>query len=309
VDAAVAALCVPLTLRTVTESRDPDRPRSVDLGGTLLIAATLVPLVLAFSEGQSWGWTSPATIGCLAAAIVAGIGFVVVERRVRLPLIDLRLLRNHVLLGTTVVILIVAGTINGLMYVISLYFQDPAGLGMSPFEAGLATLPAAAGLVVVSPFVSSLAERIGSRNVISLGFVIATVAFGTLLFAGGSWAYGMFVLPLIGIAVGLGLANGCASAAATASVAEREVGSASGVSNMARYVGAAIVTALAATIYAGAPAGQPGHGVTRSSLLMTLVCLAGVAIAVLYGRHRPRHAHTVDRAAAAAAVVHTMPRS
>jgi EmrB/QacA subfamily drug resistance transporter len=309
VDAAVALLCVPLTLRTVPESRDPDRPRSIDITGTLLIAATLVPLVLAFSEGPSWGWTSPATIICLAASIVAAVGFVVVERRVRLPLIDLKLLRNRVLLATTVVILIVAGTINGLMYVISLYFQDPDGLAMTPFEAGLATLPAAAGLVVVSPFVSSLAGRIGSRNVIGLGFVIATVAFGTLLFAGGAWPYSMFVLPLIAVAVGLGLANGCASAAATASVARREVGAASGLSNMARYVGASILTALSATIYAGAPADQPGHGVTHASLLMTIVCLLGVVIAVLYGRHRPGPAHTVDRAAAAAAVTYTVPDS
>jgi MFS family permease len=309
VDATIALLCVPLTLRTVQESSDPGRPRKVDLAGTLLIAATLVPLVLAFSEGPSWGWTSPATLLCLAASVVAGAAFVAVERRLRLPLIDLRLLGNRVLLGTTVVILIVAGTVNGLMYVISLYFQDPAGLGMSPFEAGLATLPAAAGLVVVSPFVSSLAERIGSRNVIGLGFVIATLAFGTLLFAGGSWPYSKFVLPLIAVAVGLGLANGCASAGATASVESNEVGAASGLSNMARYVGAAVLTALAATIYAGAPAGQPGHGVTRSSLLMTLVCLLGVGIAVLYGRHRPRHAQAVDRAAAAAAVAHTVPGS
>jgi EmrB/QacA subfamily drug resistance transporter len=309
VDAAIAVLCVPLTLRTVQESRDPDRPRSVDFAGTLLIAATLVPLVLAFSEGPSWGWTSPATLLCLAASVVAGVGFVAVERRIRLPLIDLRLLRNRVLLGATVAILIVAGTINGLMYVISLYFQDPDGLAMSPFQAGLATLPAAAGLVVVSPFVSSLAARIGSRSVIGLGFIIATVAFGTLLFAGDAWPYSRFVLPLIAVAVGLGLANGCASAAATASVARREVGAASGLSNMARYVGAAVLTALSATIYAGAPAGQPGHGVTGASLLMTLVCLVGVAIAVLYGRHRPRAGHTVDRAAAAAAVAHTMPGS
>jgi hypothetical protein len=117
------------------------------------------------------------------------------------------------------------------------------------------------------------------------------------------------VLPLIAVAIGLGLANGCASAGATASVDATEVGAASGLSNMARYVGAAVLTALAATIYAGAPAGQPGHGVSRSSLLMTLVCLVGVAIAVLYGRHHPRRAHTVDRMAAAAAVAHTVPGS
>ena len=52
--------------------------------------------------------------------------FVVVEGRVTAPLVDLQLLRNQILVGATLAILIVAGTINALMYVLSLYFQDPA---------------------------------------------------------------------------------------------------------------------------------------------------------------------------------------
>jgi MFS family permease len=54
VDAAIAAACVPLTLAKVEESRDPDRPRSIDFAGTVLIAVVLVPLVLAFSKGGDW---------------------------------------------------------------------------------------------------------------------------------------------------------------------------------------------------------------------------------------------------------------
>ena len=55
--------------------------------------------------------------------------FVVVEKRVSAPLVDLALLRNQVLVGATLAILIVAGTINGLMYVLSLYLQDPRPSG------------------------------------------------------------------------------------------------------------------------------------------------------------------------------------
>ena len=68
-------------------------------------------------------------------------GFVAVEKRSPAPLVDLALLRNALLIGSTLGILIGAGTINGLMFVMSLFFQDPATLGLSPFEAGLATLP------------------------------------------------------------------------------------------------------------------------------------------------------------------------
>lgn len=315
VDAGIAALCIPLTLRTVPESRDPDRAQSIDIAGTLLVAATLVPFVLALTRGPDWGWGSGLTLGCFAASIVAGVSFVMVEKRVRAPLLDLDLLRNKVLVGATLAILIGAGTINGLMYVVSLYFQDPAGFDMSPLQAGLATLPATVGLIAISPFVSDVATRIGSRQVIGLGFAITTAGFVALIFITGSWGYGLFVIPLVAIAVGMGLSNGCASSASTAGVPKHQVGAASGVSNMARYVGAALVTAATATIYGSASASATGaartdalvDGVSRSALLMAIISGIGVVLAVLYGHHRPQRARTVDRAAAAASVVHTVP--
>src|SRR5919112_1268088 len=64
IDAAIAAVCVPITLASVQESRDPNRPRSIDMAGTVLIAVILVPLVLALSEGGEWGWLSLATLAC-----------------------------------------------------------------------------------------------------------------------------------------------------------------------------------------------------------------------------------------------------
>ena len=85
------------------------------------VALVLAPLVLALSKGTDWGWASAATLGCFAVTIVATVLFVIVERRARAPLVDLSLLRNKVLVGATLAILIVAGTINALMYVLSLY--------------------------------------------------------------------------------------------------------------------------------------------------------------------------------------------
>src|SRR5262245_8490481 len=101
IDAGIAAVCIPVTLRSVQESRDPGRSRSIDWLGTFLIAAILVPLVLAFSEGNDWGWASAATLGCFAVTIIATLLFLRVEGRVEAPLVDLALLRNRVLVGAT----------------------------------------------------------------------------------------------------------------------------------------------------------------------------------------------------------------
>jgi EmrB/QacA subfamily drug resistance transporter len=319
IDAGVAAACMLLTAATVSESRDPDRPRSIDYAGTMLIALTLTPLILGVSKSGDWGWLSLATLGCFAIAVGAGAAFIAVERRVDVPLIDLALLRNRVLVGSTIAILIGAGTINGLMYLLSLYFQNPAALGFSPFEAGVATLPATVGLVVVAPLVPKLAAKLGGRQTIGLGFVLTTAGFVVVAFVDSSWKYGAFLLPLVGIAVGMGLSNGPASSAATASVPEHQVGGASGVSNMARYVGAAVATALAATIYdtvisnqtdkGASPGDALASGLAAASWLMAVFSFLGVLMALVIARHRMAKGTLNDAAAAAAAVTHTLPTS
>ncbi|GAA4409736.1 MFS transporter [Fodinibacter luteus] len=319
VGALVALACMVLTWKTVSESKDENRSRSIDFAGSGLIALTLGPVILALSKGSAWGWVSPATIGCLAVGVAAGFAFVVVEKRVAVPMLDLGLLRNRVLVGSTVAILIGAGTINGLMYLVSLYFQDPATLGFSPLQAGLATLPATVGLVAVAPLVPRLAKRLGGRQVIGIGFLITAIGFAAVGLVESSWTYGAFVLPLIAIAVGMGLSNGPSSSASTACVPAEQVGSASGVSNMARYVGAAVATALAATIYGAVIADRTAQGESTADALaaglgtaawvMAAFSVAGVVMAVVMGRHPAATGTLDDSAASAAAHTHTLPTS
>ena len=86
ISGAIGAACVPLTLRSVKESRDPTRSRSIDWLGTLLVAARLGPLILGVSKGSEWGWTSVATISCFVISAVATFAFDAEERRSTAPL-------------------------------------------------------------------------------------------------------------------------------------------------------------------------------------------------------------------------------
>ena len=132
-------------------------------------------------------------------------------------------------------------------------------------------------------------------------------------------ALAAFVLPLVAIAVGMGLSNGPSSSASTACVPQEQVGSASGVSNMGRYVGAAVATALAATIYGAVIADRTAEGASTADALaaglgtaawvMAAFSVAGVVMAVVMGRHRPASGTLEDAAAAAAAHTHTLPTS
>ena len=319
VDAGVGVVCMVMTAAMVTESRDMDRPRSIDLAGSVLVALTLTPVVLALSEGGDWGWTSPATLGCLVLAVVSGFAFVAVEKRVAVPMLDLALLRNRILVASTIAILIGAGTINALMYLVSLYFQDPSTLGLSSLQAGLATLPATAGLVAIAPLVPRVAAKFGGRQIVGAGFAITAAGFAGVGLVESSWGYAAFVLPLVAVAVGMGLSNGPATSASTASVAAAQVGAASGVSNMARYVGAAVATALAATIYGDVIADRTASGESTADALsaglataswtMAVFSLLGVVMAVVMGRHQVAKGTLADSGAAAAAHTHTLPTS
>ena len=160
------------------------------------------------------------------------------------------------------------------------------------------------GLVVVAPLVPRFAARLGARQVVGLGFAITTAGFAVIGLTDAEWMYRAFVIPLIAIAVGMGMSNGPASSASTSCVPVEQVGSASGVSNMARYVGAAVATALAATVYSsftasGEADGLPTsealtNGLQATAWLMAVFSLAGVAMAVVMGRHARSSTGTLE---------------
>ena len=170
IDAGVAVGCMVLTYVTVSESRDPDRPtldrlRRHRAGRAHPGAADPrreQERRLGLDLGRDAWAASPSASSRASPSSRSSSGS---QSRSSTS----QLLRNRILVGSTLAILIGAGTINGLMYLLSLYFQDPAALDFSPLEAGLATLPATVGLVVVAPLVPRLAKKLGGRQTIGAG--------------------------------------------------------------------------------------------------------------------------------------------
>jgi hypothetical protein len=172
-------------------------------------------------------------------------------------------------------------------------------------------------MILITPAITPLAGKIGPGRAVALGFALAAVAFAALAFVEASWTYAAFVAPLIALAVGLGIANGPASSGSTSSVSPDEVGQASGISNMARYIGAAVAVAAIATIdnavatnrrEAGeSTADALAAGLSAAALTMAIWSALGVGLIALMARQRAARNRAVDRAAAAASVTHTIP--
>ena len=278
-----------------------------------------MPLVLALSEGSDWGWTSAATLGCLAISVVGAIAFVIVEGRVPAPLVDLALLRNAILVGATLAILIVAGTINALMYVLSLYFQDPAGFGMSALEAG--RRDAARRRRDDPDHAADHAARRQDRHPAWRSPAASDWRPSGSPSSPSSTRRGrtpMFVLPLAVLSAGLGLANGPASSAST----QRRRGGTGrpGVGHLEHgplrrrvAVGGRDRHDLQQRHRGPHRSGRLARrrarrrALARGSLFLAICAGAGIALVLLMARHKQVTPRAIDRAAAAAVTTHTLP--
>ena len=108
---AIAALTVP-------ESCDETVPRRIDLAGLALITVGIGLFTLTFDRAPSWGWATPVTLIAFVASIAVLAAFVVVENKVRWPLLDLSLFRN-----TRFTVLVIAGTVANIAYTVTVYLS------------------------------------------------------------------------------------------------------------------------------------------------------------------------------------------
>ncbi|MFB4300766.1 MFS transporter [Actinomadura sp. NTSP31] len=245
----VSVLAVALTLRVVRESRDP-AARRIDVPGVALFAAAAGAVTYALTRAGEAGWTSPATLGWLAAGAVALAAFAAVELRSPHPLLDLRLFRAPAFTGIMIASLAMSGTAFGYLLYTSLWLQSAAGLGA--IGAGLAILPMSGLAFAASWLTGRFLHAVPARLTIGIGLLL--VGAGTLgqsvLTAGSGWAALLPGFALTGVGVGVALPN--VTAAATAAVPPERVGSAAGAVSALRQLGFAFGIAVLGSVFHGA---------------------------------------------------------
>lgn len=151
-----------------------------DTLGFLAVATAMVCLLLAFSEGHDWGWTSYAVIGLLIAGVLALATFVVIEFEVDHPLLDLTVFKNGPFGNSLLIMSIVQIGMFATMFYIPVFLQVARGL--PALDAGLIMLPQGLVAAVVAPISGRLYDRIGPRYLVLSGLLIA--AWATWLMAG-----------------------------------------------------------------------------------------------------------------------------
>jgi EmrB/QacA subfamily drug resistance transporter len=241
----LAALALsPILLR---ESRAAMARRSYDPAGAITITGALGLLVYALVDAPTTGWGSRQTILLLAGSAALLAAFVLIESRHRAPLVPLRIFRRRTIVGANAVMLVFGTLPFGLSFTLTLYAQQV--LGYSAVKFGLTSLVFPAMAAVGSIFGQAIVLRVGFRPVAAVG--MALMGGGALVLTqvsvGGSY-FGDIFLGLLVFGPGVGLAFVTASIAALAGVPEHESGLASGLSNTAFQIGAALGVAIVTTV-------------------------------------------------------------
>ena len=242
----VPVAIIALVLTYMAKPDDTRRPTRIDWRGAALIAGGMTLAVLGLQQSSNWGWTSPATIACIAAGVILLLLFVRVETRVESPLIDMTIFTNRGFTAANAVLFLFSAVFIPVFFFTSMYAQ--ISLGEDASNAGLYLLVFFAGFGVASQWGGRIYDARGVRAAVLPGCVVGAVGF--FLWAnnlddfslGDQWIY------IVMAGAGCGLVLGPASTDAVNRVSADRYGEATGINQTIRNFGASIGLAVLGTI-------------------------------------------------------------
>jgi MFS family permease len=232
-------------------------PARIDWTGAALLSGGLIALLAAVSEGNRWGWDSPAILGLFALAAVLLGWLVRYELGFGEPLVDMRMMRARPVLATNITGLLIGFGMFGSFILIPQLVQTPEstgfGFGASVTEAGLFMLPSTAMMLIAGPIAGALGTRWGSKLPLLIGSLVTAAA---LLFLAVAHEHRLAIYVASAM-TGLGIGFSFASMAnlVVESVDQRQTGIASGMNTIMRTIGGSIGGQIAASVVAGHVAG------------------------------------------------------
>ena len=294
VNVPIGALAIVVSQLVIRESRDTSHEQSIDLAGLVTSIGFLFSLSYALIEGNSHGWTSAEILGLFAAAAVLLVGFVLLEHRQRLAMLDLSLFRIGAFTGANLVAMLVSLAMFGVFFFVSLYVQNI--LHYSPIQAGAMFLPMTTLVILVAPMAGRFSDRLGSRWLMGAGMTL--VAASLLLYERVTVHSNFWTLLPAMILGGVGMAMTMSpmTSAAMGAVPVDKAGVGSGVLNSFRQVGGSLGIALMGAIvaaYLHHPTRSPAaaqdyvNGLHAGFAVGAVITFAAAIVAVVTVRTRP----------------------
>lgn len=241
-----------LTALYVAEARDEQAPPTLDWAGLATLSVGLLALMLACTTVETSGWGASAVL--MALGLLLLVAFVVVERRVRWPLVNLALFRNRAFVLGSLSFFLFSAALFGSQPYWSLFMQNT--LGFSPLAGGLAFLPATGLIAMLTPASGLIAQwaRMRLRLVTVVGALTTGLSFVYVAATLGPHStYAATLLPaFLTRGVGIPLFSTCATLLIMNAAPDSMSGLASGTLSMARNIGTAFGVALFGSVYLSA---------------------------------------------------------
>jgi EmrB/QacA subfamily drug resistance transporter len=247
INVPVGLVGIAASFALIDESRDETHER-LDLPGLVTSGVGLFALTYGLIEANHYGWTSARIVGSFVVAAIAFIAFILLERHQRAPMLPLELFRNRTFTGANLSMLLVALSMFGVFFFVSLFMQNI--LGYSAVQAGAAFLPMTILIILVAPLAGRTADRVGSRGLMTLGMILISIQL--LLFSrlADDASYWHLLPSLVIGGLGMALTMTPSTAAATRAVPVDKAGIGSAVLNSARQVGGTMGIAVMGAIVA-----------------------------------------------------------
>ena len=297
VNIPMVAIAFALALTTTGGDRGASARGRPDVMGAILATAGMTALVFGVVRTDVHGWVSAPTIGTLTLAVMLLVAFGLVEKTTtRDPMLRLGLLTRPSVAGANAYNLFVGAAMASAFYFASLYLQRVLGAG--PARAGIEFLPFALGVIVGSVLAVKAGHRVSARTLMIVGALVTAGGFAWFATIHPDGSFAVNVLgPSIMASVGFGLCLAPLVSTAPAGVDPRDAGTAAGLLNSSRQIGASVGLAVLGTVAATrtGPSQTPealGHGYALGLGLCAALMLAAaiVATAVLPRGTRPPEA-------------------
>jgi EmrB/QacA subfamily drug resistance transporter len=305
INVPVGILGIVVSQFAIRESRDTSHEQSIDLPGLLTSIGFLFSLSYALVEGNSHGWTSPEILGLFAGSTVLLVAFILVEKRQRLPMLDLSLFKIGSFTGSNIVAMLVSLSMFGVFFFVSLYIQNI--LGYSATQAGASFLPMVSLIILIAPIAGRLSDRVGSRWLMGGGMTL--VGLSLLLYERVTVHSSFWTLlpSMILGGVGMAMTMSPMTSAAMGAVPVDNAGVGSGVLNSFRQVGGSLGIAIMGAVVASqidARVGTPAYraqfvdGYHLGLYVAAAIAFSGALVAMALVR-KVRHVEPAEAAAAA----------
>jgi EmrB/QacA subfamily drug resistance transporter len=239
----------------VPESRAPGNIK-MDPIGALLSVGTLASLTYAIIEEPSYGWGDTRILGTLAIATVLALAFLIWERRLTQPMIDLSLFRNARFSAACLSITLTFFALNALLFMVTLYLQEVRTL--SPLDTAYRFIAIALGMMVGAPLGATLTTRFGAKIATTAGLILVAVGMGLVATFSAATGDAQLLAVMFIPSVGIGLAMTPTTDAIMGAVPPEKFGVGSAVNDTTREIGGAMGIAVLGSVFAGTYAAHVG---------------------------------------------------